>query len=484
MTHEPIASGRGWARYSETAFTFRDDDAGILINLRNAKRDDGHVYADLHAFIDLWDGNDPQRVLTRGKVNLTTDRSSALKRDLAKLDDLLPEDQRERVPLPWDDLLERIAAVMVEQMDRRGVLSKFERMDGARLATPMAFKGMLPLNRLSGLTAHGGEGKSLIAMIMALSVATGLTIGPFEPLIQGPVLYIDWEEEDNETGSRRLTRLCDGLGIDVPDNLYHYRAFGRLDRIEDDLITHAYDLGVVFTPFDSLGFALAGQSMNDSETATIAIQSMKRLPATKLIIEHISKERLKDGADARLGGSGSAFFWNGVRSQYSLQAEESNDPDVKLLILRHDKSNLAGRNARPWGLRIDFDGDSGPITVARFDVEAGGLGEKALTKVQRILDIIRRFQAEKPTLELIAEELGVPTRPAANLDALVAKPLRDLERKGAIVRIKGRQGDWYAIRVHPRGGPEDEMPRCAKCHRISTGYLDTGEGVCDTHLRD
>jgi hypothetical protein len=35
---------------------------------------------------------------------------------------------------------------------------------------------------------------------------------------------------------------------------------------------------------------------------------------------------------------------------------------LKLLILRHDKSNLAGSNLRPWGFRLQFEGDGEPIT--------------------------------------------------------------------------------------------------------------------------
>lgn len=79
---------------------------------------------------------------------------------------------------------------------------------------------LVPSNGVTIFSGEGGIGKSFIALDMAMAVACGGTFADRFACKQGPVLYVDLENDPGTIG-RRLKQLAIGRGVD-PDSLDIY----------------------------------------------------------------------------------------------------------------------------------------------------------------------------------------------------------------------------------------------------------------------
>lgn len=493
MQTEPLAQGPGWKRYSEGSFAFEDRGQGFMLKLRNTKREDGHVYADCIAYYTGEGGTEPIKMLVRPRVNLTSDRAGGLGTLRKKVEERWASENLPPIA-SFDLFMENVCSVLVEQMHRKGVLRPLHPLSGPELAQPMAFKGMLPLDRVSALVAHGGKGKSLTALMMCLAVATGRPIGPFSPLIQGPVIYLDWEEEDELTHSRRMTRLCAGAGLEFPSNVLHYHARADLWHAEDELMELAFEHGAVFIVADSIAFAL-GDSVNKDEPMTAALGVLKRLPGTKLVIAHVAKARVGAAEDnPELGGIGTVFFRNGVRGEYTLRAGEVHLDGTLPLTLVNDKANLTGRSREPIEFDVHFEDPDGPVVVTRRAMDPTRPGWASLSWSARALYGIKH-SGFQPTMPRLRETLGI--EPKTSDDASLVRTLQDLIRRKQVYRFGEGPGTWFSLAADvdermsepppdaPFRAPERDENRigdCAVCGGAAYGYDAQGREVCNEHL--
>lgn len=474
---EPTAHGEWWVRYGESTFLFRDDSVGLLMRLKNVRTDDGHVLADLFAQVASDAGM--RTLLTRPRVNLTSDRTmpgliKALANAGGKWGQIRSFD--------WTMLLERMCAVLVTQMAAKGTVTELRPRSGAELAQPMAFRQFIPANLLSALVAHGGTGKSLTGSMLALAVRTGRKIGPFEPLIQGKVLYLDWEN-DHELHERRLTRLCMGLGIDFPGGIIHYRAIGaKLTSAESDIVELAYEHEAVFTILDSIGFA-AGSDLNSSDTATSAINTLKHVPGTKVMIAHVNKAAAMGLTQSGMP-SGNTFFWNGCQAVYDLRASDPALDGSLVLAVHHGKANVGPKITRPLGARLTFDDPAGPITPEPLEIRGDSLGGEGMPLPMRIMDVLTRGAMSAAEVGLA---LGMDDR--QGIDA-IAKELRQLRHKERVVQVGStmRGNEKWGLAVQGYGGPVAAVREgpdwCPICGTTAAKYDSEGQGWCRLHWLD
>lgn len=470
MNMQPTAEGDWWVRYGESTFIFRDDRHGLVMRIKNVRTDDGHVLGDL--FASLVDDGAQRTLLTRPRVNLTSDRSiPGLMRSL----EIAGKAWGDLQSYDWRMLLERMCAVLVAQMDRKGTVTKLRAREDTELAQPMAFKGFVPAGLLSALVAHGGTGKSLTAGMLAVAITTGRQVGPFEPLIQGPVLYLDWEN-DHELHERRITRLCRGLGLGFPEGIIHYRAHGsKLSHAEADIVELAYQERVVATILDSIGFA-AGGNLNESDVATGSINALKHVPGTKIMIAHVSKA-------AAMGlqtttPSGNAFFWNGCQAVYDLRASDPALDGSLVLALHHNKANAGPRMVRPLGVHVAFDDPAGPITVEPVEIRGDSIGGEGLPLHMRVTDVLARGAA---TVGDIADALGLYDR--QGMDS-VTRCLKDLRHRDRVVTLPGKPERWGLAAPGESSRPrvaEEGPDYCAICGGKPYKYDGEGQGWCRLH---
>ncbi len=478
------AQGNGWWRYGEGTFVFKEHP--VVLRLRDVHTDDGHVIANVHCFEDTGDGSGETRFLARARVNLTSDRSlpgfvRACQSAYKWMDPAIPGKKGEPATPPadrWGPLLDKVCVVLMEQMDSKGTRTRLTPMVGAELAQPMAFRGFIPANTVSGIIAHGGTGKSMLSVLLCLAVATGQRIGPFEPLIQGPCLYLDWENDD-KMHRRRLTRLCDGLGLPFPNNIMHYAARGKLTSAESDIVELAYEEGAVFSVLDSIGFA-AGGNLNDSEVSTHAVNVLKHIPGTKVMVAHVTKAAAEFG-DSTKTPIGSAFFWNGPQAVYELRVSEDLDKAEAVFAVSQNKANVGPKLRRPVGVKLVFQDPDGPIFADEHEVKDGEVGAEILPLPLRVRDVLGRLGAL--TTAAICDELGVVTKPESES---VGRILRDMRMKKIVTSLAPEFGtkrtDYrWALAVQDENEPTPLLGRC-RCGKPADRYHDiTGVACCEAH---
>ncbi|MCX7800109.1 MAG: AAA family ATPase [Fimbriimonadales bacterium] len=472
---EPTAQGGWWVRYGESTFHFRDDRHGLLVRLKNVRPDDGHILADLFAMVGDADGQQ-RPLLVRPRVNLTSDRSlPGLMRSLEVAGKAWGELQE----YDWRRLLERMCVVLVSQMDQKGLVTRLARLEGAELAQPMLCRGIIPEGLLTGIVAHGGTGKSLTAAMLALAVATGRRVGCFDPLVSGPVLYVDWEN-DHRLHARRLTRLCVGAGLEFPGNILHYRAHAsRFAAAESDVVELAYQEGAVLTIVDSVAFA-AGGNVNDPDVATGTVNALKRVPGTKVMIAHVSKAAAAGMVTS--APAGSVFFWNGCQAVYDLRAGDPELDGSLLLALHHSKSNVGPRLQRPLAVRVGFIDPDGPIGAEPVEIRGDGIGGENLPLHLRIADAL---QAGALSAAELAERLRLEER--SEVDQM-GRALRVLERQGRVVAL-GEKPVRFGLAASAGGVvtsdkvvPSPEGPEwCPICGQRPYRFDEEGQGWCRQH---
>ena len=461
-----------YRRRGQSTMEFRWTNYGTGLALRNLRQEDGHIYADLHAYVLDREANRYDRILVRPKVNITSGRSiGPTKKELV---------EAAGNACDWSQFLESVVSILVDEMDTKGESTWLIPLERAQLAQPMLFRNFVPEGLVSGLQAHGGTGKSMTALLMTLAIATGQKIGPFEPLKQGVVLYIDWENQW-DLHSRRLTRICHGLGMDFPrDRILHHRVFSDLRHAEAELIELAYEHGAVLSILDSIGFA-AGGNLNDSEIATQSVNVMKHIPGTKLMIAHVSKS-VVNGIE-KSSATGSVFFWNGPQATYDLHVTEPEMDGSIILSVYQGKANVGAKLKRPLGVRVEFheDDSGGPIIPLEHEIKGHAAGGEGLPVGVRILDLLEvsgALTADEIVDALFGEEQG-----KARKDSVMAT-LRSLRAKGVVHSTgDGRKGDSQKWSSQPNGqaAPNDTFA-CNRCGKPADGYDNAGRPVCGEHL--
>lgn len=259
--------------------------------------------------------------------------------------------------------------------------------------------GVLPLGETSSILADGGVGKSLLALLIAIAVASGKTLVGFAPVIQGPVLYADWETTEREQAERAWA-ICRGLGIELPGDLHYYGLDRPLVDLAPMLRAEAARKQAVLVIFDSAIAALDGAAKDD-EAAKRYLNCLRSFrPTTRLFLTHITKEESREGAkeDAKSPPSsfGSVFFKNYSRRQWWLDktAEGKNTTEWTLSFL---KKNW-GKKPPPISFRLTFAETEDCVTFDRFqDADAEML---YASNPQRVRLALLRARKQLSTSEL------------------------------------------------------------------------------------
>lgn len=215
--------------------------------------------------------------------------------------------------------------------------------------------------RLEAMTVwgDGGVGKSMLTLAMAIGIKSGVEIVPgFSPVIQGNVLYLDWEASKQRLDSR-IKRICAGAGIKPVILGYRRCTVPLIDQVEE-VLRYVQSEGVVAIVIDSMEMAMNGTGGNDSNPNDKVIQlhsALRLLGTTNMIVDHINaagREREK-GAGKPMGG---VFKTNLARMAFELRkGSEPIKPGMMNVGLFNLKRNDDGQLLKPVGLRVTFGDD-------------------------------------------------------------------------------------------------------------------------------
>lgn len=238
--------------------------------------------------------------------------------------------------------------------------------------------GLIPAAQVTMINGNGGEGKSLLALQMAVGAATGI------PWLGNQVkgvntVYVHCEDDEMEMRRRigailtprgKTSADLDGLTLidrDGAENSLLYEAHGndstgRFTPFYDQLYETVRTVGAELLFLDSL-YNFFGGNENIRSQVTEFVGGLKRLSkqlnCSTVVIAHPGRAGMGEGGD---GTSGSTAWNNAVRSRFYLHRKKhhSGDPDKKgPLMWKNMKSNY-GPPAEP----IEIVWDNGQFVPA------------------------------------------------------------------------------------------------------------------------
>lgn len=327
--------------------------------------------------------------------------------------------------------------------------------------TPPAFvwDGLVPSMHVTLFAAHGGVGKSFLALMLAVAVALGLPLFGI-PTRRGVVAYYSGEDGAHVLRAR-LAHICSGMGVAVE------RLEGRLfilDATDEDptlfaeVTTAGRKEGATTKTYASLRSFAADKEIsllvvdnasdafdaNEIDRARVRgfIRSLARIgkerDAGVLLLAHVDKGTSRKERSDTEGYSGSTAWHNSSRSRLFMTRDEDGS-----LLLQQQKYNL-GKRREP--LRLVWSEGGIPALDEAFGPMVQGIAdrghEKALLKLiaefaERGEHVTTATTSRTNAAKLLRHEPGFPRM----RDGEVFNLLRSAERAGYLERISYKGPD-------------------------------------------
>lgn len=376
-------------QFGRRTWSFTWDHAHITLTDVREGRDDT-LYAEVT--VDVLVPPSPGRIFGPARVNLLAPRSvSGVAKDCSDRDGTFD----------WGGALLQVVEAATRRWregDPLVPLADIEDVGRPQFLVP-------PIVEADGVTvvfAPGGSGKSMLSLVVALTVATGApqagALFDGAATTSGPVAILDWESGP-VVQKRRMERLAAGLMLDPPRNVLYRRETAPLHSTVDRLAERFEEEGVVFAVVDSLGLARGG-APEDAEATIRVFAAMRELGVPVLAIDHLAKAQM-DTKPGQRQAIGSVYTTNASRRAWALTGR--SDGNATVVRVECTKVNDGLRPApRAW--RFIFDPDRTLVTLADPDEEAPA----AKSQWEMVADAIAASDGRLLFTKEIAEITGIP----------------------------------------------------------------------------
>lgn len=392
-----------------------------------------HDHGSLRGYVDVEYGTSRSTAerLAGEQVNLSSGR------DRTQFANRLTERQP---GVEWRNVIDRFCVEVEKRDDDAEPLMWIGRLP-APIDGGFLVEGILERGQNNSVHGDGSVGKSWIGLALAFSVTAGIEVIPgYRPLIQGNVLYLDWET-DWAVHNARVQQIARGLGVEPPEIGYLRMDSPFSDNVER-IMSYIQEHNIVLIIVDSIEAAMAGSiapGASQNEGPSKINRSLRRLgKITSFLIDHISSEQAQQKDVARKA-YGSIFKRNWVRLSFQLkQTREPAADGLNHLGLFCAKRNN-GKEFDPVGLRWEINDEV--CRWEREDIDDPEL-EQALPTAERIAAYIRREGPSQPSG--IAEGTG-----------LTGGSVRSMLTRRHDLFEKNHQGLW-AVKPKPSSNVEDD----------------------------
>jgi len=349
------------------------DELQTHIYVNRLKRQSQELHGQLRVEVNFKGVKTVDGVLHSARYNLS---SGTARSTLAKL--LASRTAAFDSRIDWFDGLETLC-LNIDRIESQGEpISLLNGADTEMGPVKFALDPTVPELVTSLMYGPGGAGKSIVALAGALSIASNVEIVPgLTPVIQGPVLYLDWET-DGYVVSHRLHAISRGAAI-TPGK-FHYRHCNRPLADDADEISREVSLnGIVYVVIDSCSPAMGMSSeYGDANESTLRLfQAIRHIGVTTQIVDHVSKQEMRNEKGKVMGllPYGSIAKVNLARAAWELRNVTEPEDDHLQIALLNTKANDT-RIHPPIHVSIDWRSDTitfeetTDIPEARTRVEA------------------------------------------------------------------------------------------------------------------
>ena len=237
---------------------------------------------------------------------------------------------------------------------------------------------LIPRHHPTTLYGWGGTAKSLIAVLLSMSVAGGREKFFGRGIaVHGPVMYIDFELDADEQ-HRRVMQLAAGMNMKVPEDLLYVSTLGvRTHEAVDFALSACEEHKAVMVVLDSLGPAMVGDMAAAKDVIEFHnryIAPFKAVGATPLLVDHQARQQAGEGYQSK-GAFGSAYKEHLSRSLIQVEAgNRSAELGTLNVRLRHKKTNF-GALADPFDVSLSFSDEM--IVASTRDLTPADLAQEA-----------------------------------------------------------------------------------------------------------
>jgi DNA-binding transcriptional ArsR family regulator len=348
--------------------------------------------------------------------------------------------------------------------------TKLELVRFASRRTPAArefvIPDLIPRYHATTLYGWGGTAKSLIAVLLAMSVAGGREkFFDREVAVHGPALFVDFELDPDEQ-HRRVMQLAAGLGTEVPEGLLYVSTLGvRTHEAVEFALTVCEEHQAVMVILDSLGPAMVGDmaaARDVIEFHNSYIAPFKEARVTPILVDHQARQQAGEGYQSK-GAFGSAYKEHLSRSLIQVEAgDRSTEQGTLNIRIRHKKTNF-GTLVDPFDVALTFSDEE--ITAELRDLTpAERAQETTLNAEDRVLAAL----ADGPAYpDELAEATGLAR-------STVKNKINALKKAGRVTTTGKVQGQMEQVAlVDPRTRPiKDRSAKSATTPTVKELFAD------------
>lgn len=382
--------------------TFYDSDYLLArVEFANFDEKGSDVNTEVTVF---WEDNE-EPFFGPAKLNLMADRSVT---SMAKALDYIQEE----LDAMWNIGFPQAARTSVRALRAMGKEERYlKRRDPDTAPEPFLINPFVSAIGTTHLYSPPGAGKSLVALGIAYSIATGQPIFGATPSKIGPVLYLDFEDGP-ETHDDRLNAICNGYGYEGIPPIMHLRLRGGLRKHIRYIKAVTRKEGAVAFILDSVGKAKS-LTLNDGEAAIQLFDDLDRLVLPGVAVDHVTKvineqiKRQKVHAESVMA-IGSQFSTAATRLGWFMHEQGSSTPTTKRFNMHNTKHNhVARQETRRLFIHIETNDRALPVSM-QFEVQHG-MFEIPLEAESKPVQIARAMaRTDKPmTYEEITEATGI-----------------------------------------------------------------------------
>jgi RecA-family ATPase len=283
--------------------------------------------------------------------------------------------------------------------------------------TRWLLRPLLEQGSVTRLVAPGGTLKSLLALAVCVTVATGTPkLLGLKPVKVGPALFLDWEG-DYPTFKERLKALCKSAELPLPDNIGYLQMTNPLYQAHRRVAASILDNDPIMLVVDSNAMARGSSGEGSAEDSTIrTIGVLRQMALATLIIDHKSDEKIRRQLT---GGYGSIFNRNLARLEWEVVGQAKTDTSRSIAMRLEKANNIRTGKELAFRFQIDTDPQDRWIAAKVEPVDPGvvlALAAEADSKAEQIARWLS-MQTEPQTVAAIAQAIGrtlVQVRSALN----------------------------------------------------------------------
>jgi hypothetical protein len=246
---------------------------------------------------------------------------------------------------------------------------------------------LIPRYHPTTLYGWGGTAKSLIAVLLGMSIAgRRQKFFDFDVAVHGPVLFLDFELDADEQ-HRRVAQLAAGANLEIPDDLLYVSTLGvRTHEAIEFALGACEEHKVVLAILDSLGPAMVGDMAAAKDVIEFHnhyIAPFREVGTTPLLVDHQARQQAGEGYQSK-GAFGSAYKEHLSRSLIQVEAgDRSAEQGILNVRLRHKKTNF-GALCDPFDVVLSFSDEKITATVRDLS-SAERAQETTLNSKDRVL---------------------------------------------------------------------------------------------------